>query len=76
AHVARIPRECDLEAVAPILCAGITVYKALKESAARPGQLVAIVGASRPGTPRSPDHPSPRCWFSLTLLRSNRTDAS
>lgn len=45
AHVARIPKECDLEAVAPILCAGITVYKGLKESGLRPGQSVAIVGA-------------------------------
>ncbi len=45
AHVARIPRACSLEAVAPILCAGITVYKGLKESGARPGQSVAIVGA-------------------------------
>lgn len=31
--------------VAPILCAGITTYKALKESGARPGQTVCIVGA-------------------------------
>ncbi|KAH6623023.1 alcohol dehydrogenase I [Chaetomium tenue] len=45
AHVARIPKDCDLEAVAPVLCAGITVYKGLKESGARPGQYVAIVGA-------------------------------
>jgi len=45
AHVARIPDGCSLEAVAPVLCAGITVYKGLKESAARPGQWVAIVGA-------------------------------
>lgn len=45
AHVARIPKECDLEAIAPVLCAGITVYKGLKESGARPGQHVAIVGA-------------------------------
>lgn len=44
-HVARIPKDVDLEAVAPILCAGITVYKGLKESGARPGQQVAIVGA-------------------------------
>lgn len=34
-----------MEGVAPILCAGITVYKGLKESGARPGQTVAIVGA-------------------------------
>lgn len=45
AHIARIPKECDLEAIAPVLCAGITVYKGLKESGARPGQTVAIVGA-------------------------------
>jgi len=45
AHVARIPPGCDLEAVAPVLCAGITVYKGLKESGVRPGQYVAIVGA-------------------------------
>lgn len=45
AHVARIPRNVPLDAVAPVLCAGITVYKGLKESGARPGQTVAIVGA-------------------------------
>ncbi|KAH8899689.1 dehydrogenase-like protein [Thozetella sp. PMI_491] len=45
AHVARIPKSCDLEAISPVLCAGITVYKGLKESGARPGQWVAIVGA-------------------------------
>lgn len=44
-HVARIPKELPLDAISPILCAGITVYKALKESGARPGQTVAIVGA-------------------------------
>ncbi|GAW19181.1 hypothetical protein ANO14919_086650 [Xylariales sp. No.14919] len=45
AHVARIPKDCNLEAIAPILCAGLTVYKGLKESGARPGEFVAIVGA-------------------------------
>ncbi|KAL8744134.1 MAG: hypothetical protein Q9190_003594 [Brigantiaea leucoxantha] len=45
AHVARIPKEIPLDAIAPVLCAGITVYKGLKESGARPGQSVAIVGA-------------------------------
>lgn len=43
--MARIPKEIPLDAVAPVLCAGITVYKGLKESGARPGQTVAIVGA-------------------------------
>ncbi|CAL5872165.1 uncharacterized protein PFLUO_LOCUS6423 [Penicillium psychrofluorescens] len=45
AHVSKLPEEVPLDAVAPILCAGITVYKGLKESGARPGQTVAIVGA-------------------------------
>ncbi|KAJ2992349.1 hypothetical protein NUW58_g2197 [Xylaria curta] len=45
AHVARIPKECNLEAIAPVLCAGLTVYKGLKESGAKPGEFVAIVGA-------------------------------
>jgi alcohol dehydrogenase, propanol-preferring len=45
AHVARLHKDIPLDAVAPILCAGITVYKGLKESGAKPGQTVAIVGA-------------------------------
>ncbi|KAJ5735537.1 uncharacterized protein N7483_000662 [Penicillium malachiteum] len=45
AHVTKLPEGVALDAVAPILCAGITVYKGLKESGARPGQTVAIVGA-------------------------------
>ena len=40
AHVARIPKDVPLDAIAPILCAGITVYKGLKESNARAGQTV------------------------------------
>ena len=45
AHVARLPKDVDLARVAPVLCAGITVYKGLKESGIRAGQTVAIVGA-------------------------------
>ncbi|KAI9761209.1 MAG: alcohol dehydrogenase [Chaenotheca gracillima] len=45
AHVARIHKDIPLDAVSPVLCAGITVYKGLKESGAKPGQTVAIVGA-------------------------------
>lgn len=45
AHAARIPKDVPLDAIAPVLCAGITVYKGLKESGAKPGQTVAIVGA-------------------------------
>ncbi|KAH1840906.1 alcohol dehydrogenase I [Paecilomyces variotii] len=45
ALASKIPPNVALDAVAPILCAGLTVYKGLKESGARPGQTVAIVGA-------------------------------
>ncbi|EEA19409.1 alcohol dehydrogenase [Talaromyces marneffei ATCC 18224] len=45
AHASKIPKNVPLDAVAPVLCAGITVYKGLKESGARPGETVAIVGA-------------------------------
>jgi len=44
-HVSKIPKGVPLDEIAPVLCAGITVYKGLKESGARPGQTVAIVGA-------------------------------
>ncbi|KAK9475545.1 chaperonin 10-like protein [Dipodascopsis tothii] len=44
-HAAKIPKSCDLAEIAPILCAGITVYKAIKESGVKPGQWVAITGA-------------------------------
>jgi alcohol dehydrogenase, propanol-preferring len=40
-----LPKDIPLDAIAPVLCAGITVYKGLKESGAKPGQTVAIVGA-------------------------------
>jgi propanol-preferring alcohol dehydrogenase len=45
AHVTILPKDIALDGIAPILCAGLTVYKGLKESDARPGQTVAIVGA-------------------------------
>jgi len=44
AYVARIPdRLSDVDA-GPILCAGLTTWKALKETEAQPGQWVAISG--------------------------------
>jgi len=39
-----IPQGADLAAVAPILCAGVTVYKGLKVTEARPGQWVLVSG--------------------------------
>ncbi|ODV86355.1 hypothetical protein CANARDRAFT_197115 [[Candida] arabinofermentans NRRL YB-2248] len=44
-QAAKIPKGTDLAEVAPILCAGVTVYKALKTAALTPGQFVAISGA-------------------------------
>lgn len=45
AHASKLNKDTPLDAIAPVLCAGITVYKGLKESGVRPGQTVAIVGA-------------------------------
>lgn len=44
AYAARIPDGADPLEVAPILCAGVTVYKGLKETEAGPGEWVAISG--------------------------------
>ncbi|MBO1269585.1 alcohol dehydrogenase AdhP [Arthrobacter cavernae] len=41
---ARIPEGSDPVEVAPVLCAGVTVYKGLKMTEARPGQWVTISG--------------------------------
>jgi propanol-preferring alcohol dehydrogenase len=43
-YVGRVPADCDPAAIAPILCAGVTTYKGLKETEARPGEWVAISG--------------------------------
>lgn len=43
-YVGRIPAGMDLAAAAPILCAGVTVYKGLKQTEVRPGQWVVISG--------------------------------
>ncbi|MBS9477772.1 alcohol dehydrogenase AdhP [Ancylobacter radicis] len=42
--VARLPVGVDFAAMAPILCAGVTTYKGLKETEAKPGEWVAISG--------------------------------
>lgn len=44
-QAAHISKGTDLAEVAPILCAGVTVYKALKTADLRAGQWVAISGA-------------------------------
>lgn len=42
--VGRLPKDVDFAAIAPILCAGVTTYKGLKETEAKPGEWVAISG--------------------------------
>jgi len=42
--LASIPDVLSAEDAAPLLCAGITTFNALRESGARPGDLVAILG--------------------------------
>ncbi|BAE55236.1 hypothetical protein AFCA_002121 [Aspergillus flavus] len=44
-YVTPIPDGLESDAAAPMLCAGLTVYAALKRSNARPGQWVVISGA-------------------------------
>lgn len=43
-YVGRLPHDVDFATMAPILCAGVTTYKGLKETEARPGQWVVISG--------------------------------
>jgi D-arabinose 1-dehydrogenase-like Zn-dependent alcohol dehydrogenase len=42
--LALIPDDLKAEDAAPLLCAGVTTYNALRQSGARPGDLVAILG--------------------------------
>ena len=42
--LALIPDELSATEAAPLLCAGVTTFHALRESGARPGDLVAILG--------------------------------
>ena len=42
--VARMPNELPATDAAPLLCAGLTTFNALRNSSARPGDVVAVVG--------------------------------
>jgi propanol-preferring alcohol dehydrogenase len=44
AYVGRLPARTDFVAMAPILCAGVTTYKGIKETEAKPGEWIAISG--------------------------------
>jgi propanol-preferring alcohol dehydrogenase len=43
-YLGRIPKDLSFVDAAPILCAGVTTYKGLKETNARPGEWVVISG--------------------------------
>lgn len=43
-YVGHLPVKSNLLEMAPILCAGVTVYKGLKETEVKPGEWVAISG--------------------------------
>src|SRR5208337_4837207 len=44
AYVARLPERIDFASIAPILCAGVTTYKGIKETEVKPGEWIAISG--------------------------------
>lgn len=44
-YVTPIPESLPSDAAAPMLCAGVTVYSALRKSSAQAGDWVAILGA-------------------------------
>ncbi len=43
-YVAHIPAALSARAAAPIICAGVTTYKGIKETAARPGEWMVVSG--------------------------------
>jgi len=43
-YVAHLPANVSFSPIAPILCAGVTVYKGLKETEAKPGDWVVVSG--------------------------------
>ncbi len=42
--LARVPEELSAVEAAPLMCAGITTFNALRNSGARPGEVVAVLG--------------------------------
>jgi propanol-preferring alcohol dehydrogenase len=43
-RICRLPRNPDFVSLAPIVCAGVTTYKGIKETEARPGEWIVISG--------------------------------
>jgi propanol-preferring alcohol dehydrogenase len=42
--VAKLPKKANLNAIAPILCAGVTTYRGLKRTNTKPGDWIAVIG--------------------------------
>ncbi len=42
--LAMVPKELSAEEAAPLMCAGVTTFNCLRNSGARPGDLVAVIG--------------------------------
>src|SRR5512132_575817 len=47
--LAAIPEALPAEEAGPFMCAGVTVYNALRNSGARAGEVVAVQGIGGPG---------------------------
>jgi len=43
-YIGRSPEKADFDEMAPILCAGVTIYMGIKETEVRPGERLAISG--------------------------------
>ena len=43
-HLSPIPDSVSFEQAAPILCAGVTTYAAIKHTEAKPGEFLTIIG--------------------------------
>lgn len=43
-YIGHLPATLDFQSAAPVLCAGVTVYKGLKETEVRPGEWAAVSG--------------------------------
>lgn len=43
-YVGRLPSRMSFREAAPLMCAGVTAYKGLKETEAKPGEWVVVVG--------------------------------
>src|SRR5256886_17063997 len=52
-----VPDELSSINAAPLLCAGLTTFSALRNSPAKAGDLVAVLGIGGVGAPRGPKPP-------------------